>query len=331
MVPVEPVRVGVRHGIDDTEVAVGDVFAVEVGRRALRRREVSCCLAAGRQGGVELSEQGGLMFRRAWLLVGCLVVVLAAAPVGSAASPPLPSSVAAVGDSITRAADVCCWYGDHPAQSWSTGDGAFDGITSHYEHILALKPGIYGRNYNDAKSGAKMRDAAGQAQTAASQGARYVTIEMGGNDLCTSSISTMTSVADFTSQFQATMQVLADGLPQNAHVFVASIPNIYQLWQLFHDNATAAFVWSVAGICQSMLSPLKTEADRQLVVEREQPFNQALASTCGQYAFCRFDGDAVYGYPFAGGDVSKLDYFHPSLSGQAKLATITWQHSWWGS
>ena len=37
------------------------------------------------------------------------------------AAPPAPSSMAAIGDSMTRAADACCWYGDHPSNSWSTG------------------------------------------------------------------------------------------------------------------------------------------------------------------------------------------------------------------
>jgi hypothetical protein len=34
---------------------------------------------------------------------------------------------------------------------------------------------------------------------------------------------------------------------------------------------------------------------------------------------------------FSASQVSKLDYFHPSLAGQAALASITWQRSWWGS
>jgi len=261
-----------------------------------------------------------------------LVLVAAAAlaaPQGASASPPLPNSIAAIGDSITRAADVCCWYGDHPAESWSTGGGIFDGITSHYEHILALKPGIYGHNYNDAKSGAKMRDAPAQAQAAVAQSARYVTILMGGNDVCTGSISTMTSVSDFQAQFAAALSTLAAGLPTGAHVFVSSIPNVYRLWQLFHDNLTAELVWSAAGICQSLLSITNTEQDRQAVVAREAAFNNVLAGVCGQYAFCRFDGGATFEYQFGAADVSKLDYFHPSLSGQAKLASLTWQHSWW--
>jgi lysophospholipase L1-like esterase len=266
------------------------------------------------------------MARRAFL-VSVIAAVLAPA---AAAAPPLPTSMASIGDSITRATDVCCWYGDHPAQSWSTGGGSFDGIRSHYERIRAGQPAINGRNYNDARAGAKMRDAPGQAQVAVGQGARYVTILMGANDLCTDSISTMTSVADFRAQFSSTMSILATGLPAGSHVFVSSIPDVYQLWALFRNDPAAQFVWAVAGICQSLLSPFNTEQNRQTVRAREQAFNQVLAEVCGQYLMCRFDGLAVFNYPFTRGHVSRLDYFHPSLSGQATLASITWSRSWWG-
>ncbi|HYY04646.1 MAG TPA: SGNH/GDSL hydrolase family protein [Gaiellaceae bacterium] len=268
--------------------------------------------------------------RKRALLIAVAIAVLAGSPVASA-SPPLPNSIASVGDSITRATDVCCWYGDHPAQSWSTGGGAFDGIRSHYERILSANANVLGHNYNDARSGAKMRDAAGQASAAVTQGAEYVTILMGANDVCTHSPSTMTSVNDFEAQFTATMNELANGLPQGSHVFVSSIPNIYHLWQLFHTNVVAEFVWTVAGICQSMLSPLNTEQDRQAVLAREQAFNQVLGDVCSRYVFCRYDDGATFQYQFTSADVSKLDYLHPSLAGQAALASLTWQHSWWPS
>jgi lysophospholipase L1-like esterase len=267
---------------------------------------------------------------RRFMLAGVAAAVLAGAPAASA-SPPLPSSIAGIGDSITRATDVCCWYGDHPAQSWSTGGGLFDGIRSHYERLLVLNPGIYGHNYNDARAGAKMRDAEGQAQAAVAQHAAYVTILMGANDVCTSSPSTMTSVADYRAQFTAAMNTLAAGLPAGSHVFVSSIPNIYQLWQLLHGNSTARFVWWAAQICQSMLSPFNTEQARQFVLAREQAFNQVLADVCIQYAMCRFDGGAVFNFQFSTSHISRLDYFHPSLSGQATLATITWERSWWAT
>jgi lysophospholipase L1-like esterase len=265
------------------------------------------------------------------LVLLCSVAAVVFGTPTASASPSLPGSIAGIGDSITRAADVCCWYGDHPAQSWSTGGGFFDGIRSHYERIRALNPSIWGRNYNDAVSGAKMRDAQAQAQTAVTQGASYVTVLMGGNDVCTGAIATMTSVSDFRAQLVGAMNTLASGLPADAHVFVSSIPNIYRLWQLFHDNPAAQLVWSLAHICQSMLSPINSEADRQAVLAREQEFNQVLADVCSQYAFCRFDDYAVFNYQFSASEVSKLDYFHPSLAGQAALASVTWQHSWWPS
>ena len=215
-------------------------------------------------------------------------------------------------------------------QSWSTGGGAFDGIRSHYERIRAGQPAINGRNYNDSRAGAKMRDAPGQAQVAVAQGARYVTIRLGANDVCTDSISTMTSVADFRAQFTRTMNVLATGLPAGSHVFVSSIPDVYKLWALLRNNAAAQLVWAIAGICQSMLSPFNTEQARQTVRTREQAFNLVLAEVCARYVMCRFDDLAVFNYQFTAGQVTTLDYFHPSLSGQATLASITWSRSWWG-
>lgn len=50
-----------------------------------------------------------------------LLLSLLMAPTANAATTPLPNSMAALGDSITQAANVAYWYGDHPADSWSTG------------------------------------------------------------------------------------------------------------------------------------------------------------------------------------------------------------------
>jgi lysophospholipase L1-like esterase len=267
---------------------------------------------------------------------GSRVVVLALAVVVAglvgrpawASSPPLPSSMAALGDSITRAYDVCCFYGDHSGQSWSTGYTSYDGISSHYERIKQVKPAIVGHAFNDAVSGAKMSAAPNQAATAVTQGAQYVTILLGANDLCTSSPSTMTSTDMFRTQFEQAMATLTTGLP-SAHVFVSSIPDIYQLWQVLHGNWLARTVWANFHICQSLLGATRTEAERQQVVARELAFNQILADTCTKYARCRWDGGAVYNYKFSASQVSSLDYFHPSLSGQAALASVTWAASWW--
>jgi hypothetical protein len=271
------------------------------------------------------------MGRVARIVVLALAVLLAGLVAQPAwAAPPLPASMAAIGDSITRAYDVCCSYGDHPGQSWSTGYTSYDGIASHYERIKQLNSAITGHAYNDAVTGAKMSAAPGQATQAVGQGARYVTILLGANDLCTSSPSTMTSPEDFGAYFsQAMATLLAPG--QDRYVFVSSIPNIYQLWQVLHGNSLARWAWANFHICQSMLGATRTEAERQLVVDRERAFNRILADVCAQYPRCRWDGGAVYNYQFSASQVSSLDFFHPSLSGQAALARVTWGASWWAS
>ena len=264
------------------------------------------------------------------LLVLALGLMFVPPTAGQAApTPPIPKSMAAIGDSMTQAANVCCWYGDHPANSWSTGGAGWDGVLSHYERIRALEPAIAGNNYNDSVSGARMDDGPDQARRAVEQGARYVTILLGANDVCTSSPGNMTSVETFRSYYQQTLQMLFQGLHRRAHVFVASIPDVYQLWAIYHGDAVAEFVWDIANICQSLLSPARTDADRQLVRDRNIAFNQVLQEECAKYARCLFDGNAVFDYQFARADVSRLDYFHPSLTGQAHLAEVTWNAGYW--
>jgi lysophospholipase L1-like esterase len=271
------------------------------------------------------------MGRVARIVVLALAVVSAGLVAQPAwAAPPLPASMAAIGDSITRAYDVCCAYGDHPGQSWSTGSTSYDGITSHYERIRQRNPAITGHASNDAVTGAKMAAAPTQAGQAVGQGARYVTILLGANDLCTSSPSTMTSPDSFRASFSQAMTTLM-AQDRKPYVFVGSIPNLYQLWQVLHTNSLARWAWANFHICQSMLGATRTEAERQLVVSRERAFNQILADVCAQYSRCRWDGGAVYNYQFTASQVSALDFFHPSLSGQAALARVTWNASWWPS
>jgi lysophospholipase L1-like esterase len=254
-----------------------------------------------------------------------------AAPVAAATAvaPSLPDSIAAIGDSITQAVDVCCLYGNWPGHSWSTGYVPFDGIASHYERIRARNPAILGRRHNNAVSGARMADAPGQARLAVAQGAQYVTILMGANDLCGWD-GTLTPRATFEAQFEETLGILRAGLP-GTRVFVASIPNLHQLWSVLRTDPVAQLVWQAAGICPSMLDRHNTPADRQAVIDRERELNAVLDTVCATWSNCRFDDYLTYDYDFTRDQVSRLDYFHPSLRGQATLAALTWRASWWGS
>ncbi|MEX1195700.1 MAG: SGNH/GDSL hydrolase family protein [Dehalococcoidia bacterium] len=236
-----------------------------------------------------------------------------------------PDSIAGLGDSITRAVNSDA-YGDRPESSWVTGTNA--SVNPYYARLLAAHPAIAGNRYNEAVSGAQMTDLNGQAQDAVADGAELVFIFMGSNDVCTPSEAAMTPVATFQSQFESAMTTLSSGLP-DARIAVLSIPNIYNLWSILKDNSNARAFWDAFDICQSMLvNPLSTATldvqRRANVSQRNQEFNDVLFDVCGQYAHCKFDGYLGYTTAFTPAHVSTLDYFHPSIAGQALIAQLAW-------
>ena len=65
-------------------------------------------------------------------MLGVMLAAVPRAHAGTAARP-LPNSMAAIGDSVSQAFDDCCYYGNHPQDSWSTGWlYPLDGVDSHY-------------------------------------------------------------------------------------------------------------------------------------------------------------------------------------------------------
>ena len=270
-----------------------------------------------------------MRIRRVLLPAAALLLALAAvsAAVAEPARVGYPSSIASTGDSITRAFNTCGFpYIDCPPNSWATGSSAT--VNGHYRRILAVNPAISGRTFNDGESGADMADFVGQAQRAVAQGAQYVTVMLGANDACASSEAAMTPTATYRAQFQQGLQTLSSGLP-TASIFVASVPDLRRLWSIWRDSFTARTVWSLAGICQSMLANAGSNstadtARRERVRQRVIEYNAQLRDVCAQYVHCRYDGGVVFDTPFVRSDVTTRDYFHPSTSGQAKLAGVTW-------
>jgi len=262
-----------------------------------------------------------------FLCAAALALMLVPVAAADVAHTGYPSSIASTGDSITRAFNTCAFpFVDCPQNSWSTGSSST--VNSHYRRILAANPSINGRSFNDAKTGARMNALNAQVTTVVSQGVQYVTILMGANDVCTSSVSTMTPTATLKSQLETALQTLSSGLP-NARVYVVSIPNVYHLWEILHTNFGAVLTWSIGGICQSLLAnPISNAAAdvarRRQVYDRTVADNTAIAGACALFVHCRFDGNAAFKLQFFPSDVSTRDYFHPSLSGQAKAAAATW-------
>ncbi|GGW81933.1 SGNH/GDSL hydrolase family protein [Streptomyces lomondensis] len=236
-----------------------------------------------------------------------------------------PSSVAAVGDSITRGFDACDVLSDCPEASWATG-------TSPEVDSLAVRllgrAGAVERSWNYAVTGARMADLPGQLAQAVRRKPQLVTVMVGANDACRATPSAMTPVSAFRADFEDSLRSLRKALPRT-QVFVASVPDLKRLWSEGRGSSMAKQVWQL-GICPSMLGDadaLDTAATlrRDTVQKRVEDYNKVLKEVCAEDKRCRYDGGAVYDYRFGTAQLSRWDYFHPSVNGQARLAEIAYR------
>lgn len=262
-----------------------------------------------------------------WLTICVVLLLVMSIAQPAAAAVVYPNNITALGDSITTGYDSG-GIGNQFANSWSTGTSV--SVNSMYRRILAVNSRINGKYTNLAVSGSKMVDLNGQA-SGLNRKAEYVTILIGANDVCTPTAAGMTDPTTFRSQFETAMQTVKTKAPK-ARIYVVSIPNVYNLWSVLQGNSSARSAWSFFSICQSLLAnPLSTaQADvdrRNAVYQRNIELNVQLQQICAMYPQCTFDNNAVFSTSFVASDVSTIDYFHPSVSGQAKLAGYAWNAS----
>ena len=159
-----------------------------------------------------------------------------------------PKRLSSTGDSITEAIDAELPLANHWA-SWVNGYHGFwewlFGLTDVYSHNQRITKnfGSWGRkNYMEAKSGADMPDFPAQAAASAAHQAQYVTVFMGHNDVCGNHFSDIPTDAEFEAYFRTGMEKLRTGLPAGATIYVLSIVDIYQLWEIARDKKALGIV-----------------------------------------------------------------------------------------
>jgi lysophospholipase L1-like esterase len=233
-----------------------------------------------------------------------------------------PSSVAAVGDSITTGFDACAVLSDCKEVSWATGDSPR--VDSLAVRLLG-RAGAARQSWNHAVSGARVADLPDQMRRAARHRPELVTVLVGANDACRPKVAAMTPVEEFRRDFEKALRTLREASPK-AQVYVASVPNLKRLWARGRTSVLGRQVWKL-GICPSMLGDaqaLDSAATRRrnTVQRRVEAYNTVLAEVCAEDDRCRTDGGAVHDYRFGTGQLSHWDWFHPSVSGQARLAEI---------
>ncbi|MFD7263692.1 SGNH/GDSL hydrolase family protein [Streptomyces sp. NPDC059874] len=233
-----------------------------------------------------------------------------------------PASIAAVGDSITRGFDACSVLADCPEVSWATGN---DPAVRSLAMRLIGDAEAPARSWNYAVTGSRMADLPGQLAEAAGHKPDLVTVMVGSNDACRPTASSMTPVADFRAGFETALAGLRAASPAS-QVYVSSVPDLQRLWEQGKDLPMVRQIWKL-GICQSMLAdPLSAGSGattrREQVRARVVEYNEVLREVCAKDPLCRYDGGAVFQYPFSAQQLSRWDWFHPGKDGQARLAEL---------
>jgi len=267
-------------------------------------------------------------------------------PTPQPTAPQLPALLGAIGDSYTQAWSVSPAYRyDHPQFSWAVGTSKTDGVTSLFERFRAL--GASPVVVDAATSGRTMDDASRQADLVMAAAKKlaagktaYVTFELGTNDLCASP-NPMTDIVDFQVELRTALNTLRTGLPAGSRILMLSVPDFPH----FHDitEADAAARAKLAAPPSAQCAPYLgtngpssvTEADALLA-----QYDAALKGMCddidakeGQAGklYCTYNASLLAESDFTLKDLSTYDYFHPSLSGQAKMAEDAWKADVWAS
>ncbi len=277
-------------------------------------------------------------------VAGLLMPVAASAEVTGAAPEPtpalagLPTSVAVLGDSIsagtgsTGGGDIAPIPAtERPRNSWATGD--WPGLESVYQRVAALDVDHEVTAHNLSENGRRARHTLEQVQETP-EDVGWILVQIGGNDLCRDTVEDMTPTAEYREHIEATLAWVAEHRPE-ARIQLNSVPDIYRLWELRRTNLVAVIFWDSGLVpCQSLVANATSlaEADmkrRAQVRARGLEYNAALRDACAAYVRCRYDDGATYLFSndpgeFLDADISDQDHFHPSYSGQQKLARVSW-------
>ncbi len=264
-----------------------------------------------------------------------------AAPAPTA--PQLPALVGAIGDSYSQAYSVAPAYPrDHPQFSWVIGTAKNDRVFSLVERFRALggAPSLV----DAATSGTKMNDAPRQATEVVAAARKlapgqvaYVTFELGTNDLCA---DPKTDPAAFEADLRWAVSILRTGLPAGSRILMLSVPDFSHLRDITQADPKARASLALpqnSRRCAPFLgddspaTPVQAETYLRL-------YDASLARVCGEVAttdaatgklFCTYNQSRLSLADFTIGDLSTVDYFHPSLTGQARIAAAAWAADVW--
>jgi lysophospholipase L1-like esterase len=266
------------------------------------------------------------------------------APTPAPTLPPLPSLLGAIGDSYSQAFNVAPIYPrENPQFSWVVGTAKNDGVYSLAERFAAL--GRAPVLVDAATISRKMNDAPRQAREVVAAAGKlspgqtaYVTLELGTNDLCDVSL---TDPAAFESDLRSAVSILRAGLPAGSRILMMSVPDFghFRVITQGDPTARAKLAKSTTNNCPPFLgSNSPTTMDQAETYLRL--YDASLTKVCDEIAatdaptgklYCTSSQSRLSMSDFTIADMGTIDYFHPSLTGQAKMADAAWAADVWST
>lgn len=232
------------------------------------------------------------------------------------------AALASIGDSISVGFNAEGW-GSNFAQSWATGDDPH--VQSIALRMSAAYPGVKVEVYNAAVAGARARHLAKQIEWIGNLRLDVVTALIGANDLCAWTDDNPRQLQEFERDIRQGIQTLVDKNPQ-VKILLSAIPDMYHMYEVGKAKGCTE-KWERLRTCRSLLGKNLTALDRQRFIGRWHDMNNVLATIAAGFPDqVEFAAD-IQNYLFVQSDLSDHDCFHPSLHGQATLASLIWQAS----
>jgi lysophospholipase L1-like esterase len=197
-----------------------------------------------------------------------------------------------------------------------------------------------------ATSGRQMKDAPRQATLVVAAAKKlkpgqtaYVTFELGTNDLCADP-NPKTDPVSFERDLATAIATLRAGLPAGSRILVLSVPDFPHFHDITQANPTARAKLALpenSNRCPPYLGdngPFSMAQANDYLTR----YDAALKGVCQDIAatdspsgklYCTYNTTLLADTDFLIADLSTVDYFHPSLSGQARMAADAWAADVW--
>lgn len=308
-----------------------------------------------------------------WLsLVICSAPSMSVRAQSGSNTPPLPRTMGALGDSISvgalaeykRQSALWPWFQvglllevfnfiaqrkmsifESRQVAWATGLDPSYRVISHARRLAYLNPEL--RIYNAAVSGAVAKNVLQSQVEELSRWSRkvnrqdmpdYVTLMIGGNDLCRNRVDQMTSPSEYQEQIEDIVDRVLAHSPQT-RLLVSTTPKVSDLKQ-FSRNWVTGFgvlkncqkVWNLHKFCQTVTDSTQSAEDRRRVQERMATYHQILRDVVNRRRRVYGDrirlSDKLYNYEFTKNDLA-VDCFHPNFTAHQKIADFSFVDNWW--